>query len=334
MTKDNFLTIILCGLFCASVTSANAEVVFKEDFTGFYGEGGGFGEKKMSDPENAQYNNRLITWSQNVGTRLVEISTLATTDNTGGLDNVPISTNPAISTNDVPQNRQGNLVNGAMIFKYPAGIDAWAEERFEITDAALNGRSGLKEIWIQYDQFIPTNYKNRSVADRWGSKAVTLYANTYASGHPRLIVGNVTGPTSLDAYIRGDMRHDGIYTGFDNQYTGPASIDRSKDLGKWQRRTLHVKLPTNSSSNDGVIEYWIRHGDNVVRKHIDISNGGFLDVNEGFFKNGYLLGWSNPGFDEPTHFLIDNFILSESVQHINRGAIEYVAPPKPPTTNN
>ena len=334
MFRNNIFTILLFGSLCASVTAASAEVVFKEDFSGFYANGK---DAKMVDANNKALNNRDVIWWQDVGTRLVEISTIATYDTTGGLQSVPLTTNPAISASDIPADRGGNIVNGAFLFQYPIGTDSWKEERFTIEKAVLDGRDGLREIWIQYDQFIPTNHKTIVLSGHWTSKIFFLYAEEANVGRnadePRLMLTNVHGKTAFNSYIRGDFKHrdelgNDVYTGFGG---GDATIDRAVDLGKWQRRTLHVKLPTSFTSNNGIIEYWIRHGNGVVKKHIDITNGDFLDKDFQYIRNGYILGWSNPGFDEDTSFLITNFILSESAQHVDKAAIVYVAPPKPPT---
>ena len=138
----------------------------------------------------------------------------------------------------------------------------------------------------------------------------------------------------VTAACAGEFQHEEVsgegrvITSFNDM---PPVIEQSIDNGKWQRRTIHVKLPTTQSSNDGIIEVWIRHGNNVVEKHVEILNGDFRDVDEPWIRHGYLLGWSNNGFAEPTSFLITNFILAESALHIDRDAIVYVAPPNPPT---
>ena len=77
----------------------------------------------------------------------------------------------------------------------------------------------------------------------------------------------------------------------------------------------------------------IRHGNNVVVKHTEVFNHDIVVSGEDFIRNGYILGWTNNGFKEDTSFLITNFILAESAEHIDKGAIVYVAPPKPPITN-
>ncbi|MCK5665079.1 MAG: hypothetical protein KAI17_16430, partial [Thiotrichaceae bacterium] len=122
MFRNNIFIILFFGSLCASVTVASAEVIFKEDFSGFYANGA---DGKMTDANNKALNNRDVIWWQDVGTRIVEISTIADFDTTGGLQSVPLITNPAISASDIPVGRDGNIANGAFLFKYPAGLDIW-----------------------------------------------------------------------------------------------------------------------------------------------------------------------------------------------------------------
>lgn len=349
MFRKNII-LLFCSLF-ASVTIANAGVVYKENFSGFYANGA---NAKMTDADNKALNTRSVHWWRDIGTRLVELSTIAKYDTTGGLQSVPLISNPAISSSDIPAGRKGNIpyvvsgagvmtAAGAMMFKYPAktdspaGTDSWVEERFTINKSALGARKGLKEVWIQYDEFIPTNYYNRIVPKHWTSKIFFLYANDDSSrraDEPRIMLTNIDGSIPGDAYLRGDFKYRDL-AGVDHwDSTGANSsiptIKRSVDLGKWQRRTFHIKLPTTKTSNNGVLEFWIRHGDGSITKNASILNGHWWDKDQRYFSQGYLLGWSNPGYSKDTAFLITNFILAESAKDIDKDAIIYVSPPKPP----
>ncbi len=337
MFRKNII-LLFCSLL-ASVTIANAGVVYKENFSGFYANGA---KAKMTDANNKALNTRSVHWWRDVGTRLVELSTIAKFDTTGGLQSVPLIKNSAISSSDIPAGRKGNIVNGALMFKYPATTDpakpdSWAEERFTIIKSALGGRKGLKEVWIQYDEFIPTNYYNRIEHGHWTSKIFFLYANDDSSrraDEPRIMLTNINGSTPGDAYLRGDFKYRDLagkdYWSSTGANSSIPTIKRSVDLGKWQRRTFHIKLPTTKTSNNGVLEFWVRHGDGSVTKNASILNGHWWDKDQRYFSQGYLLGWSNPGYSKDTDFLITNFILSESVKDIDKDAIIYVSPPKPP----
>jgi hypothetical protein len=112
------------------------------------------------------------------------------------------------------------------------------------------------------------------------------------------------------------------------------------DKGYWQRRTLHVVMPTSSTSQDGTVEFWIQRrvgeSDSYVNKLVDFHQGDFYGYDQNYLNSGYLMGWSNNGYDHDVTYIIDNFIVSDSKSEIDLNAIlesDRKFPPNPPKMN-
>lgn len=335
MSKIHCFKIITLSCLLMFMTSVNAKFLFKENFNGYSSNSI---NAKMTDANNAALNTGIVTFFKDINTRLVDLNDIASNDTTGGLANAAPVFNPKITSTDIPP-RPGNIINGAMMFKYGAGINQWAEERYLFDKKALGGRNGLSEVWVQFDIFCPSNYKDRSMPGHWGSKHFVFYADHYASD-PTLIIGRVDSSREPNAgFFRGvweihDANKGGIFTyaskgAFDNQYTGPAIYNLKTDLGKWSRHTFHIKFPTSANSNDGITEGWIKHADGFVEKQISLLDGNFWDsTGKNYINAGYILGWSNNGFSENTWFLVTNLIFAENINDIDQDSITYVRRPK------
>ena len=82
---------------------------------------------------------------------------------------------------------------------------------------------------------------------------------------------------------------------------------------------LHVKAATGAGTKDGLIQlYKRRKSENTMVKLQEVTNADISIPSSGpmGWKSGYFMGWSNPGFDKDTYFLIDN--------------VEFLTTPPPP----
>ncbi|APR76855.1 Hypothetical protein A7982_02202 [Minicystis rosea] len=208
----------------------------------------------------------------------------------------------------------------ALEFDYGSGDESWSEVRFDIGQ-------NLTEVWIGYDIFIPSNYFHRDTnptsGNEWGGgeKEFVLYADDYSEANPTLILGrnfkrhDGNWVNDGSSWMNSSFRYidpDGVQQWYQMWPDGtPVLIDTKTDLGTWQKRILHVKMPTGPSSNDGVVEYWTVPASGPVRKCIDRHDGSFYGANDGASQNyvnkGYVLGYANSGFAEDTVFQVDNF---------------------------
>jgi hypothetical protein len=224
-------------------------------------------------------------------------------------------------------------------FRFPGSTvmsdDAWAELRFDLG-------SLRKEIWIKYDLFVPTNYYHRQ--DPSGpnnNKFIMLWSSTYESawefGFHTLpsVLSTLTGGSDLMAswkpagvgnamqYINmTDLSVHYQSTNWDIPMLNPAT-----DNGKWVTFVMHIKAADIGVKN-GVIELW-KNGKQLVSKtNVDLY---YPDASKNGFQYGYLLGWSNSGYNQDTDFYIDNVIFATTGADVGiGGAPATTAPPSPP----
>lgn len=237
--------------------------------------------------------------------------------------------------------------------------DGWSELRFRLNNEMLGEKKGLEDIWVQYDQYIPMSYHYRSVSPnarnpfQGGHKEFVLYADEYSDANPTLVFGsllsteNVGQPGLEDiSYLDYTFSTGGGDVSASRDYCCESIngedvlIDPSVDKGFWQRRTIHVKMPTSETSNDGVVEFWVKHRvgepDAFVKKLYSYSKGDFYGYDQNYLNKGYILGWTNNGYNHDVVYLVDNFIIADSINGIDQDAIlekDRTFPPSPPTLN-
>jgi hypothetical protein len=83
---------------------------------------------------------------------------------------------------------------------------------------------------------------------------------------------------------------------------------RPADYGKYMDIIFHGKFSTSQGANNGIIRSWVRkEGQTGYTRFHNITNANMnkptnVPASEQFWKRGYLMGWSNSGFDQTTTF--------------------------------
>lgn len=332
------------GLGLTAGASAAGTFQFTDSFDKLYK-----GQKLNTTTNRTLESSATVGWTDEASTKLVSITDSSTITLPGFSTVKPIS-NPAIAATS----RSGDCANCALLFYYAAGINSWAEQRFAIDTSAL-GTKGLKDIWLQYDIFIPTNYYHRDLepnGSNWvggGEKLLSLFADEYSNPNPTLILGLNMMRRTYDTGVANTWNQGGSYQSGSFAVTRNGSrdfyqmwpdqnkpvVDVKVDLGTWQRRTIHVTMPNSATSNDGVVEFWVKRANGTLGKIIDVHDGWFYGGTQNYINGGYLLGWSNTGFDNDTYFLIDNVIITSSKSLVDNTALAAssgtVSPPNAPT---
>lgn len=200
----------------------------------------------------------------------------------------------------------------ALRFEYgPAafGKDSWSEQRFDM------GRY-VSDVTIEYQLFVPSNFKHRLDDEITNNKFIILWRDTY---------GDFSGTWQVGwEYLRGSddfssnarfvsSRWDcGFVTDGCNWPTpkplngfqligGPNGLK----LGQWNKVKFRAKAASSVTSQDGVAALWINDVMvfNYTLGRFHNSNNTIADA---VLRNGYLLGWANSGFAETTIFYIDD----------------------------
>jgi len=314
---------------------AFAGLSFTESFNGY-------AEGSKASANNTNKAAAPVLWTEEAYTQIVSYANAKTYK---GLESVPVVKNSKITTDSIARAGTGESM---LLFKYAAGIESWSEQRFEINQAVL-GKKGVQDFWLQYDVYIPSNYKLHDANPTSGNyvggghKVLTLFADAYSYPNTTLILGEVffrktkTGAAgddgsgyndgTLSTYKNGER----IYTYFpadDNRII--KWMDALTDLGTWQRRTLHFKMPTSETSKDGMLEVWLKRANGTIMKVIDRKNETFYGYNQNYINAGYLNGWNNDGFESETFMLVDNVIMSDDVSAVDPSAIFLGSKSMPP----
>ncbi len=181
--------------------------------------------------------------------------------------------------------------------------DSWSEQRFSLGKA-------YKEIWISYDILIPENYFHRT----------TSYGSSNNKGFIMLWSGDYSNPTGPEIGTEFWPNQDGSSTasirlagvGFDKHYwqACPGIVEIS-DRGKWITIIAHLKY-ASANNNDGVVQIWKTYADGKIEQPCNMTDGAWYTPNANGFESGYIMGWSNSGFNEQTNFYVDNFKVSET----------------------
>jgi hypothetical protein len=214
----------------------------------------------------------------------------------------------------------GNAKSGkySAKFHFPGSsdltADSWAELRFALP-------SMRTEIWIKYDLFIPSNYYHRSASGAsnnkglimlWGGDYGRMTTQSAVSFWPSM--GSAKGASMMCADVKtngGESTHycqqsnlldKGVTSATETIVFGPA------DAGRWRNFVIHYKL-ADVGVNNGVLEVWkdgtkLWSARNVPNYASSTSGNGF--------NNGYILGWSNSGFNQDTDFYLDNVVFATS----------------------
>ncbi|MBK8163195.1 MAG: hypothetical protein IPK65_08620 [Gammaproteobacteria bacterium] len=206
----------------------------------------------------------------------------------------------------------------------------WSEQRFDLG-------TPHKDIWFRYWLRVPTNFKHGYVGTtNTNNKLFALWMDGYETHGfgPSLIWGfwlpSETPGTDYGSEISFHIKEGGP-GGAGGEQQRARFITYPTDQSRWMQVVFHAKASTNNTSHDGVVQMWRRWENETdftmlhERLHLNIpSPKGGPDG----WKAGYLMGWSNPGYEEDTEWLIDSFTVSETCLL----ELNCVANPKPPNS--
>jgi hypothetical protein len=165
---------------------------------------------------------------------------------------------------------------------------AWSEQRFTLGSAKRvtgNAATNNKVIRLWGEDY---NEALKMGASFWAGSISLLQPDAYWTGWPQYLSCASDGPGPSDAL--------------------PGSWTlTTEDLGKWHSFEFHFR-PDDGSGN-GAYEFWV-DGEKKI-SHTALSYAG-APCSPGYFKNGYLLGWANSGFDQDTYIFIDDVAFSTS----------------------
>ncbi len=228
--------------------------------------------------------------------------------------------------------------NRSLMFAYPgtgAGQNSWAEQRFRLGDR-LTG-----EVFFEWYQYWPTGTEGWTVAgvpvgkfvwrdkpgggDSNNGKFFRLWTGEGGNGDTYetysadiLKVGSSLwseaargGP--VDPYNRISAAANGPPSLRSWQNPAPTIGDAGAYAhtyavrGEWNQIRFRVKNAT-PANNDGAVEFWINGTLVISETALDIYPSGGVG---NYWYYGYLMGWANGGFQDPTFTWIDDFKIMD-----------------------
>ncbi|HEV2734809.1 MAG TPA: hypothetical protein VGV85_08210 [Longimicrobiaceae bacterium] len=199
--------------------------------------------------------------------------------------------------------------------------DAFSEQRFTLGE-------NLPEAWFEYYVFIPaggtaagTKFYHRSPTcaaenDANGinsnNKFFALWDVDYIDKDVRVMVEYRRSKTAADgdSYMYGMWCSDTRVCsdwGWPGHLWDPAFTDAMK--GRWVQVRIHAKVADSKATANGLLEVWVDGALRINMKNLDLaaSAGG-----NNWFRNSYLMGWSNSGFNQTTAVYLDDFKIFRS----------------------
>ncbi|MBK9616017.1 MAG: hypothetical protein IPO35_11080 [Uliginosibacterium sp.] len=156
-----------------------------------------------------------------------------------------------------------------------------------------------------------------------GDKIMALWVDNYSGDGtgPTIILGAIsdwTFGTSKDAIFTAGYRSSGPVGS--SSRVSVANIPGGKlftqtNRGKYIDLAVHVRFSSQTGAKDGVIETWIRYeGEGSYTRRHDIRDADIdrplnLGGDQQKWQRGYLMGYSNTGYDEQTTFHISRIEL-------------------------
>jgi hypothetical protein len=192
--------------------------------------------------------------------------------------------------------------------KPPKGMSS-AEQRFTLA-------KGVPELWLEYDFYLPENFFHRGTGN---NKFLALWEEEYGG-----IAKDGTTTTQLLVEFRpmNDRKRNEGRPGDSYLYVNGRSGKTDKmrrmgsapnaftirERGRWNKVRIHVRLSSTDASEDGVFELAINGQQLISSRRLALPSA----ASGHYIRRGYFLGWANSGYNEDTHFKVDNVRIYNS----------------------
>jgi len=180
-------------------------------------------------------------------------------------------------------------------------VDQQAEQRFAL------GRD-CSEFALEFYWYLPSNFNNPS-----SNKKLWEWWRDLYGGED----GAWAGGMEFNLNVGVDNFHPISTTDLSNvlsDITGGALNEMlvadggPLNVGAWNRMRYYLKAASSRGASDGIYKFW--GNDTLV---INVTNGRFHNHTDttgpAVIRNGYLMGYANAGYSEPTVFNIDDISM-------------------------
>jgi hypothetical protein len=191
--------------------------------------------------------------------------------------------------------------------------DAWSELRYQL------GPDGYPEWYLSYYMYLPSNYVIRNATGTDNTKLGTVWGDTYSvDGRFNVEIEGPGAGVSIRKKRSAPYPYtqaaceNGVLTWGPNTPTWTGIL---ATRGTWTHWEYHFKMDTGAG--DGEYQLWINNVKVLEETNINVIGSPCTPY---YMKNGYLMGWSNSGFDQDTDVYIDDVVFSTT----RREATNYI----------
>jgi hypothetical protein len=198
----------------------------------------------------------------------------------------------------------------SMRVRFPASAncaDPWVEPRWAFTQID-------RRIWIDYWIYLPANYKHRSQSGCADTsthhKLFSVWGVGYGgSERPKIVLELWRDGSDDDSELRLVSNMNGSAGSFQQGTNQPAiGSGGAMTLGAWNRVRIFGDTGT-AGDNNAAIKIWLN--DVVTHDITGMNNSTSPGLSAFYWDGGYLMGYSNGGYDEQTDFYIDDFVMHD-----------------------
>jgi uncharacterized protein YjdB len=184
----------------------------------------------------------------------------------------------------------------------PLGADGFAEQGFRID-------GGLSEVYFEYYLHVPANYFHR-VDYPTNNKLFRVWQGTGSSN-----TFSVTTEYQLSTACAGCSGHRMIaeQTGGKTTENNPNPLIGHNGpivIGEWNQIRFGFKAASGLGKADGFYRMWVNGV--LVSELANFEFWNKKGLSETVIEAGYLMGWSNSGWNELTEFFVDDFKVYSS----------------------
>lgn len=179
----------------------------------------------------------------------------------------------------------------------------------------------LTEFWMRWWLYIPDGteglgsaaYTHRDAPGADNNKFLALWDEAYVKIMVGLILGTENA-TDGGSFLTGSSQI--TYRGasgslvYQSMAGSGSTLIALADRGTWVKFQVHVKLSSDVNTNNAICELW--KNDTLIASKYDFRWFSDDAGANNYFRHGYLLGWSNSGFDATTKLWVDDVKIASA----------------------
>lgn len=219
------------------------------------------------------------------------------------------SWNPSQASVETSHPTDGDVVNsGDHAAAIRFGPNADGEDGFAFIQNDFV-EEDLKEIWVSYRLYIPSNYRHREQSSTQNNKFFIVWGDPRSDKDAYMSVNLLRGNSDTDSNFRIVLDKGDEDIARTQEVVSP--FITSNDLGEWHEFKAHLKVASGADTEDGVYQYWWDGSLLAENFSVDfyVDPDAVAEDPKNYFEHLRIWGWANSGYTEQTDFLVDEVMI-------------------------